>query len=96
LAESEKKRATLTLQELEVLRPETNNYRALGKGFVSASLVVLKKEQQDKIVECDTALKALQAKKQYIERELEDVSASFKELAQSSPMVMQQLAQGGL
>ncbi|KAG6557625.1 hypothetical protein Mapa_000906 [Marchantia paleacea] len=58
--EVEKKRAFLTLEELNCLAENTNTYKSVGKAFFLTPMVTLVKEQKAKTEECDTTLATLQ------------------------------------
>eukprot|EP00271_Cylindrocystis_brebissonii_P003228 TRINITY_DN13998_c0_g2_i1.p1 TRINITY_DN13998_c0_g2~~TRINITY_DN13998_c0_g2_i1.p1 ORF type:complete len:139 (+),score=43.78 TRINITY_DN13998_c0_g2_i1:139-555(+) len=94
--EADKKRATLTLQELEELPVDTDTYRQLGKAFVLENLDALKSEEREKVKASERAIEALQSSKSYLERQMKDVENNFKELVQQSPALMQQVARVGL
>jgi prefoldin subunit 1 len=58
--EAEKKRAFLTVEELERLPESTNTYRSVGKAFILESRDTLLKEQQTKADDSDSAIATLQ------------------------------------
>jgi chaperonin cofactor prefoldin len=58
--EAEKKRAFLTVEELERLPEFTNTYRSVGKAFILESRDTLLKEQQTKADDSDSAIATLQ------------------------------------
>jgi prefoldin subunit 1 len=58
-AREKKKRAFLTLEELDELPEGTNTYHALGKAFVLEPKEELIQEQQTKAEDSDTAIAAL-------------------------------------
>ncbi|KAL2628892.1 hypothetical protein R1flu_013578 [Riccia fluitans] len=77
--EVEKKRAFLTLEELNSLSENTNTYKSVAK------------EQRTKTDECDAALATLQGSKEYLERQMKEVESSFRELLQQSPALARQV-----
>ncbi|KAL2603011.1 hypothetical protein R1flu_017201 [Riccia fluitans] len=77
--EVEKKRAFLTLEELNSLSENTNTYKSVAK------------EQKTKTDECDAALATLQGSKEYLERQMKEVESSFRELLQQSPALARQV-----
>jgi len=89
--EAEKKRAFLTLEELNSLPEGTNTYRTLGKAFVLEPKDDLIKEQHMKADECDSAIAALVGSKEYLERQMKEVESNFRELLQNSPELARQV-----
>ncbi|KAL3693591.1 hypothetical protein R1sor_007242 [Riccia sorocarpa] len=84
--EVEKKRAFLTLEELNSLSENTNTYK-----FFHVPKGSLAKEQKKKTQECDAALATLQGSKEYLERQMKEVESSFRELIQQSPALARQV-----
>ncbi|KAG0564757.1 hypothetical protein M758_8G132200 [Ceratodon purpureus] len=91
--EAEKKRAFLTLEELDSLPEGTNTYRTLGKAFVLEPKDDLIKEQQAKAEESDSAIATLAGSKEYLERQMKEVESNFRELLQNSPELARQVMQ---
>jgi prefoldin subunit 1 len=89
--EAEKKRAFLTVEELERLPESTNTYRSVGKAFILESRDTLLKEQQTKADDSDSAIATLQASKEYLERQMKEVESHFRELLQNSPELARQV-----
>ncbi|BBN10590.1 prefoldin subunit 1 [Marchantia polymorpha subsp. ruderalis] len=89
--EVEKKRAFLTLEELNSLAENTNTYKSVGKAFFLTPMVTLVTEQKAKTEECDTTLATLQGSKEYLERQMKEVESSFRELLQQSPALARQV-----
>eukprot|EP00252_Welwitschia_mirabilis_P000881 TRINITY_DN10873_c0_g2_i1.p1 TRINITY_DN10873_c0_g2~~TRINITY_DN10873_c0_g2_i1.p1 ORF type:complete len:129 (-),score=35.48 TRINITY_DN10873_c0_g2_i1:378-764(-) len=89
--EREKKRAFLTLEELQRLSEETNTYKSVGKSFILEPKSVLSKEQSDKITDCENTIGALQSSKEYLERQMAEVESNFKELLQQDPGLAHQI-----
>ncbi|KAL2603017.1 hypothetical protein R1flu_017207 [Riccia fluitans] len=89
--EVEKKRAFLTLEELNSLSENTNTYKSVGKAFFLMPMATLAKEQKTKTDECDAALATLQGSKEYLERQMKEVESSFRELLQQSPALARQV-----
>eukprot|EP00850_Spirogloea_muscicola_P001156 SM000004S15026 [mRNA] locus=s4:837926:838929:+ [translate_table: standard] len=89
---AEKKRATLTLQELDLLPTDTRTYKPLGAGL-------LKLEQASKMEECDSVLESAkvglhqhaaklgdcQVAQEHLRKSLHDLEASMRELLEQLP-----------
>lgn len=88
--EAERKRALLTLEELEVLS-ETNTYKSVGRAFILHPKDDLIKEHQARSKECETTINTLQTSVEYLDRQMEEVENNFKELLQQSPALAQQV-----
>ncbi|CAM6088423.1 unnamed protein product [Calypogeia fissa] len=84
--EAEKKRAFLTLEELNSLPDKTNTYK-----FIHMPMGTLVTEQQTKTEDCDSTLATLQTSKDYLERQMKEVESSFRELLQQSPALARQV-----
>ncbi|XP_057813523.2 prefoldin subunit 1 [Cryptomeria japonica] len=89
--EAEKKRAFLTLEELQQLPDDTNTYKSVGKLFILEPKSILVNEQIEKLKECDTTIAALQTSKEYLERQKKEVESNFKELLQQDPELARQV-----
>jgi len=89
--EAEKKRAFLTLDELQQLPDETNTYKSVGKSFILEPKSLLVTEQKEKIKECDSSIASLQTSKEYLERQMTEVESNFKELLQQDPGLARQI-----
>ncbi|CAM6094912.1 unnamed protein product [Calypogeia fissa] len=89
--EAEKKRAFLTLEELNSLPDKTNTYKSVGRAFIHMPMGTLVTEQQTKTEDCDSTLATLQTSKDYLERQMKEVESSFRELLQQSPALARQV-----
>uniref|UniRef100_A0A0D6R7X2 Prefoldin subunit 1 n=1 Tax=Araucaria cunninghamii TaxID=56994 RepID=A0A0D6R7X2_ARACU len=89
--EAEKKRAFLTLEELQQLPDDTNTYKSVGKAFILEPTSVLVNEQQERLKECDSSIASLQTSKEYIERQMTEVESNLKELLQQDPGLARQV-----
>ncbi|KAJ7566965.1 hypothetical protein O6H91_02G126000 [Diphasiastrum complanatum] len=88
--ESERRRASLTFEELDRLPSDTNTYKSVGKSFILEPRSILLKEQLEKVEECDNALSTLTTSKEYLEKQMQEVESNFKELLQQSPSLANQ------
>ncbi|KAL2628897.1 hypothetical protein R1flu_013583 [Riccia fluitans] len=95
--EVEKKRAFLTLEELNSLSENTNTYKSVGKATLQFLILAFHNPETFFEVlllvesECDAALATLQGSKEYLERQMKDVESSFRELLQQSPALARQV-----
>ncbi|XP_031281590.1 prefoldin subunit 1-like [Pistacia vera] len=89
--EGEKKRAYLTLEELRQLPDDTNTYKSIGRTFVLEPKSGLMNEQEQKFKDSETAIAALQASKEYIEKQKAEVENNLTELLQQDPGLAQQI-----
>ncbi|KAJ7295366.1 hypothetical protein O6H91_02G126000 [Diphasiastrum complanatum] len=89
--ESERRRASLTFEELDRLPSDTNTYKSVGKSFILEPRSILLKEQLEKVEECDNALSTLTTSKEYLEKQMQEVESNFKELLQQSPSLANQV-----
>ncbi|EFJ18785.1 hypothetical protein SELMODRAFT_112137, partial [Selaginella moellendorffii] len=88
--ETEKKRALLTLDEINYLDDDTHTYKSVGK-FSHVPKSKLVGELQEKAQECESAMTNLSASKEYLERQLKEIEGNFKELLQQSPSLARQV-----
>ncbi|KAJ4709156.1 prefoldin subunit 1 [Melia azedarach] len=89
--EGEKKRAYLTLEELRPLPDDTNTYKSIGRTFVLEPRSVLMAEQEQKLKDSEAAIAALQASKEYLEKQKAEVEGNLAELLQQDPGLAQQI-----
>eukprot|EP00246_Nothoceros_aenigmaticus_P017882 TRINITY_DN9047_c0_g1_i3.p1 TRINITY_DN9047_c0_g1~~TRINITY_DN9047_c0_g1_i3.p1 ORF type:complete len:150 (-),score=34.64 TRINITY_DN9047_c0_g1_i3:326-715(-) len=89
--ESEKKRASLTLDELQSLPPDTRTYLSVGKMFILDNIADLMELQESKCQECDSSLATLQTSKEYLERQMKELEINFRELMQQTPALARQV-----
>ncbi|XP_071717152.1 prefoldin subunit 1 [Rutidosis leptorrhynchoides] len=89
--ESEKKRAYLTLEELQQLSDDTNTYKSIGNKFILEPKSLLMNEQEKKLKDSETAIASLQTSKEYLEKQLAEVEANFRELLQQDPGLARQI-----
>ncbi|CAA7407405.1 unnamed protein product [Spirodela intermedia] len=91
--EGEKKRAYLTLEELQGLPEDTNTYKSIEKQllFVLEPKSLLASEQDEKLKDSENALTALQTSKEYLEKQLGEVENSLRELLQQDPGLARQI-----
>ncbi|KAJ0089715.1 hypothetical protein Patl1_14045 [Pistacia atlantica] len=89
--EGEKKRAYLTLEELRQLPDDTNTYKSIGRTFVLEPKSGLMNEQEQKFKDSETAIAALQASKEYLEKQKAEVENNLTELLQQDPGLAQQI-----
>ncbi|EFJ11483.1 hypothetical protein SELMODRAFT_125941, partial [Selaginella moellendorffii] len=98
--ETEKKRALLTLDEINYLDDDTHTYKSVGKfshvvffvpDFILEPKSKLVGELQEKAQECESAMTNLSASKEYLERQLKEIEGNFKELLQQSPSLARQV-----
>ncbi|KAI3524094.1 hypothetical protein L1887_02745 [Cichorium endivia] len=89
--ESEKKRAFLTLEELQQLSDDTNTYKSIGRTFVLEPKPFLMDEQEKKLKDSETAIASLQTSKEYLEKQLGEVETNLRELLQQDPGLARQI-----
>ncbi|KAL4590110.1 hypothetical protein LXL04_003030 [Taraxacum kok-saghyz] len=89
--ESEKKRAYLTLEELQQLSDDTNTYKSIVSRFVLEPKPFLMNEQEKKLKDSETALASLQTSKEYLEKQLGEVETNLRELLQQDPGLARQI-----
>ncbi|CAH1426793.1 unnamed protein product [Lactuca virosa] len=89
--ESEKKRAYLTLEELQQLSDDTNTYKSIGRTFVLEPKPFLMDEQEKKLKDSETAIASLQTSKEYLEKQLGEVETNLRELLQQDPGLARQI-----
>ncbi|ESR66404.1 hypothetical protein WN944_002656 [Citrus x changshan-huyou] len=89
--EGEKKRAYLTLEELRQLPDNTNTYKSIGRTFVLEPKSVLMNEQEQRLKDSESAIAALQASKEYLEKQKAEVESNLAELLQQDPGLAQQI-----
>ncbi|ERN07438.1 hypothetical protein AMTR_s00019p00250150 [Amborella trichopoda] len=89
--EAEKKRAYLTLEELQQLSDDTNTYKSIGKAFVLEPKSDLIKEQQQKFKDSETVLASLETSKEYLEKQMADIENNLRELLQQDPGLARQI-----
>ncbi|KAH9653544.1 prefoldin subunit 1 [Citrus sinensis] len=89
--EGEKKRAYLTLEELRQLPDNTNTYKSIEREFVLEPKSVLMNEQEQRLKDSESAIAALQASKEYLEKQKAEVESNLAELLQQDPGLAQQI-----
>ncbi|TYH73296.1 hypothetical protein ES332_D05G319100v1 [Gossypium tomentosum] len=89
--EGGKKRAFLTLEELNQLLDDTNTYKSIGRTFVLEPKSVLVNEQEQKLKDSESAIGSLQSSKEYMEKQLAEVENNLKELLQQDPGLARQI-----
>ncbi|KAH9805495.1 prefoldin subunit 1 [Citrus sinensis] len=89
--EGEKKRAYLTLAELRQLPDNTNTYKSIEREFVLEPKSVLMNEQEQRLKDSESAIAALQASKEYLEKQKAEVESNLAELLQQDPGLAQQI-----
>ncbi|CAN0839035.1 Prefoldin subunit 1 [Linum grandiflorum] len=89
--EGEKKRAYLTMQELQQLPDDTNTYKSIGRTFVLEPKPVLMSEQEQKHKDSEAAIASLQTSKEYLEKQIGEVENNLRELLQQDPGLARQI-----
>ncbi|XP_066327333.1 LOW QUALITY PROTEIN: prefoldin subunit 1 [Miscanthus floridulus] len=89
--EGEKKRAYLTLEELQQLPDDTNTYKTVGKVFILEPKSVLFNEQEQKLNDSESAIASMQTSKEYLEKQLGEVENNIRELLQQDPGLARQI-----
>ncbi|CAL1414073.1 unnamed protein product [Linum trigynum] len=89
--EGEKKRAYLTLQELQHVPDGTNTYKSIGRTFVLEPKPVLMTEQEQKHKDSESAIASLQTSKEYLEKQMAEVENNLRELLQQDPGLARQI-----
>ncbi|KAG9131010.1 hypothetical protein Leryth_006716 [Lithospermum erythrorhizon] len=89
--EGEKKRAYLTMEELQQLADDTNTYKSIGNRFVLEPKSFLMDEQEQRFKDSETAIASLQTSKEYLEKQLVEVETNLKELLQQDPGLARQI-----
>ncbi|XP_058188425.1 prefoldin subunit 1 [Rhododendron vialii] len=89
--EGDRKRAYLTLEELQQLSDDTNTYKSIGRTFVLEPKSVLMEEQEQKLKDSETAIASLQNSKEYLEKQIAEVENNLKELLQQDPGLARQI-----
>uniref|UniRef100_J3LCQ2 Prefoldin subunit 1 n=1 Tax=Oryza brachyantha TaxID=4533 RepID=J3LCQ2_ORYBR len=88
--EGEKKRAYLTLEELQQLPDNTNTYKTVGK-FILEPKSLLLNEQEQKLNDSESAIASMQTSKEYLEKQLAEVENNIRELLQQDPGLARQI-----
>ncbi|KAL2925658.1 Prefoldin subunit 1 [Bienertia sinuspersici] len=91
IKETEKKRAYLTLEELQQVPDDTKTYKSIGRTFVLEPKSVLSNEQEQKYKDSETALASLQSSKEYLEKQMGEIENNLKELLQQDPGLAHQI-----
>ncbi|CAI0628085.1 unnamed protein product [Linum tenue] len=89
--EGEKKRAYLTLQELQQVPDGTNTYKSIVTRFVLEPKPVLMTEQEQKHKDSESAIASLQTSKEYLEKQMAEVENNLRELLQQDPGLARQI-----
>ncbi|CAI0553326.1 unnamed protein product [Linum tenue] len=90
--EGEKKRAYLTLQELQQVPDDTNTYKSIAVArFVLEPKSVLMTEQEQKHKDSESAIASLQTSKEYLEKQMAEVENNLRELLQQDPGLARQI-----
>ncbi|XP_006647310.1 prefoldin subunit 1 [Oryza brachyantha] len=89
--EGEKKRAYLTLEELQQLPDNTNTYKTVGKVFILEPKSLLLNEQEQKLNDSESAIASMQTSKEYLEKQLAEVENNIRELLQQDPGLARQI-----
>ncbi|XP_031481611.1 uncharacterized protein LOC116251462 [Nymphaea colorata] len=89
--ETDKKRAFLTLEELQQLSDDTNTYKSIGKAFVLEPKSAMIKEQEQKMQDSEAAIASLQTSKDYIEKQISEVENNLRELLAQDPGLARQI-----
>ncbi|CAN6451060.1 unnamed protein product [Victoria cruziana] len=89
--ETERKRAFLTLEELQQLSDDTNTYKSVGIRFVLEPKSAMINEQEQKMKDSDVALASLQTSKDYIEKQISEVENNLRELLAQDPGLARQI-----
>ncbi|KAI8571231.1 hypothetical protein RHMOL_Rhmol01G0103100 [Rhododendron molle] len=89
--EGDRKRAYLTLEELQQLSDDTNTYKSIGRTFVLEPKSVLMEEQEQKLKDSETAIASLQNSKEYLDKQIAEVENNLKELLQQDPGLARQI-----
>lgn len=89
--EAEKKRAYLTMEELQQLPDDTNTYKAIGRTFVLEPKTSLMNEQEQKFKDSEAAITSLQSSKEYLEKQMGEVESNLRELLQQDPTLARQI-----
>jgi len=90
LIEREKKRAGITLRELETLGPNHKTYKSVGRMFVLKPVSELSSELREKDATCDEELKRLTERKQGAKKGVEDSEALFRKQFQQYQQLQQE------
>ncbi|KAF3773438.1 Prefoldin subunit 1 [Nymphaea thermarum] len=85
--ETDKKRAFLTLEELQQLSDDTNTYKSIGI-YPKSALI---KEQEQKMQDSEAAIASLQTSKDYIEKQISEVENNLRELLAQDPGLARQI-----
>ncbi|CAN1185691.1 Prefoldin subunit 1 [Linum perenne] len=89
--EGEKKRAYLTMQELQQLPDDTNTYKSIGRTFILEPKSVLMTEQEQRHKDSEAAIASLQTSKEYLEKQIGEVENNLRELLQQDPGLARQI-----
>ncbi|XP_020572648.1 prefoldin subunit 1 [Phalaenopsis equestris] len=89
--EGEKKRAYLTLDELQQLPDDTNTYKSIGRLFVLEPNSVMVVEQKQRLEDSEAAITSLQTSKEYLEKQITEVENNIRELLEQDPALARQI-----
>ncbi|CAN1799059.1 Prefoldin subunit 1 [Linum perenne] len=89
--EGEKKRAYLTMQELQQLPDDTNTYKSIVVRFILEPKSVLMTEQEQRHKDSEAAIASLQTSKEYLEKQIGEVENNLRELLQQDPGLARQI-----
>ncbi|CAN1340495.1 Prefoldin subunit 1 [Linum perenne] len=90
--EGEKKRAYLTMQELQQLPDDTNTYKSIAVvRFILEPKSVLMTEQEQRHKDSEAAIASLQTSKEYLEKQIGEVENNLRELLQQDPGLARQI-----
>lgn len=92
--DGDKKRAELTIQELEELPSDTVTYRTIGRAFIYVPKDKLQKDMENLAKDLEDNIAKAQTQKEYLEQNQAKIENNLKELVQNSPALMAQFARG--
>ncbi|KAM9984208.1 hypothetical protein ACTFIZ_003900 [Dictyostelium cf. discoideum] len=80
IAENDRKKCLITINELESLSSDTKTYKAVGKMFVISPMTSLKTELKQQVQKDEEDVKGLINQSKYIDAQITDTERSLNEL----------------
>mmetsp|Transcript_4694 Transcript_4694/g.16814 ORF Transcript_4694/g.16814 Transcript_4694/m.16814 type:complete len:134 (-) Transcript_4694:1449-1850(-) len=92
-AAAEKRRAELTVQELQAMPQETKTFLNVGKMYVLRPKTEIEESIVSRIAECDAAIEQSKSKGDYFQKQLEETETSFRDLLSATPGLVKQITE---
>mmetsp|Transcript_2537 Transcript_2537/g.6819 ORF Transcript_2537/g.6819 Transcript_2537/m.6819 type:complete len:139 (+) Transcript_2537:160-576(+) len=91
-SEIEKRKCTLTLQELSGLPADVNTFRAIGRTFVLVDKADMTKELEESVAKNEEFVKNSKDKKIYLEKQVKEAEEEIRDLLKGAPALARQIA----